>query len=323
MRRVLVLLLLGGCAHSRAEPQCNQGARPVGDRERLERARGELPVAEEARHGEKGAHEPIALPHSVIDSSTGNALDDAQLAARLRAARVVYVGEEHPNPHDHAAQLEVLAAAFAAEPGTALGLEMLPRTMQGALDRYVAGTLDEAGFLAEVDWEHTWGYDFGFYRPLLAFCRDHHLRAFALNAPRALAHAVAERGLAGLGADEKRDLPELKPGPEAHREFVREAFGAHPHGRFSDGKFENFYAAQLVWDETMADRVAAALSSAFAPRCLVVVAGEGHVRRFAVPERAARRGASPFVTILPVFDEDADDARRANVADLLWVLKTR
>ncbi|HZS38170.1 MAG TPA: ChaN family lipoprotein [Polyangia bacterium] len=313
MRRLLLLILLAGaCAHSRpgasATPSASENASAT--------------ETDERRHGAKGAEEPIPLPHVVVDSSTGNPLDELELADRLRAARAIYVGEEHPNPHHHAVELEVLERAYAADPSLALGLEMLPRTMQAPLDNFVSGALDEDAFLAAVDWKKTWGYPWGFYRPLLVFCREHRLRAWALNAPRSLAHAVAQRGLDGLTPDEKRALPELVPGPEAHREFVREAFGAHPHGKFSGDQFERFYAAQLVWDETMADGVASALAAPDAPRRMVVVAGEGHVRRFAVPQRAARRGVAPFVTILPALDEDRADALKERAADLLWVLAT-
>jgi uncharacterized iron-regulated protein len=174
-----------------------------------------------------------------------------------------------------------------------------------------------------VTWPKTWGYPFGFYRPLLNFCRDHKLRAFALNAPRDLAHAVAKGGLDSLSTDEKKQLPEMKPGPAAHRELVREAFGGHPHGRFADAKFERFYAAQLLWDETMADRVAAALKQKDAPKRLVVFAGEGHTRRFAIPDRAARRGVHPYLLVLPVLDDEVADAQRDKVADLYWVLETK
>jgi hypothetical protein len=52
----------------------------------------------------------------------------------------------------------------------------------------------------------------------------------------------------------------------------------------------------------------------------VVVAGEGHVRRFAVPDRAARRSATPYVILMPVLEDDAEAARVDGVADLLWVL---
>jgi uncharacterized iron-regulated protein len=311
----LFALSLAACAHAPppapTTPTAASAATTAGSDE-----------AEPHAHGERGADRPIKLPHHVIDGATGTAVDGAAFDARLRAAKAIYVGEEHPNPHDHAAELEVLERAFAVDPQVGLGLEMLPRTMQPALDDYLAGKLDEAGFLTAVDWPKTWGYPFGLYRPLFQFCRDHHLRAFALNAPRALVHAVAKVGLDGLSADEKKQLPNIVPGPAAHRELVREAFGQHPHGRFADWQFERFYAAQLVWDETMAESVAAALAQPNAPHRLVVVAGEDHVRRFAIPDRAARRGIAPYLTILPVFAEDADDAQKDRVADLLWVLET-
>lgn len=303
MRIVLCLALAAGCAHA---PAAN------------------TPAGEAAPpHGARGAHEPIALPHRVVDADSGDELSDHNLDDKLRAARVIYVGEEHPNPHHHAAEVEVLERAFAADPSVGLGLEMLPRTYQGSLDAFVGGALDEAGFVRAVAWETTWGYDFGLYRPLLEFCRAHKLPAYALNAPRDLAHAVARDGADKLPAEQKQLLPEMKPGPAQHREYVREAFAQHPHGKFDEARFERFYAAQLVWDETMADRIAAALAAPGAPSRLVVVAGEGHTRSFAVPERAARRGAGPYLTILPVLDEDEADARRDHVADVLWVLRTR
>jgi uncharacterized iron-regulated protein len=282
---------------------------------------GTTPAPEKEKpHGAAGAQQPIALPHHVVDGKDGATLDEAGLADRLRTARVIYVGEEHTNPHDHAAQLAVLERAYAVDPSVGIGLEMLPRTLQPVLDRYVRGEIDETAFLAEVDWSKTWGYPWGLYRPLIEFCREHKLRAFALNAPRALTKAVAHEGLEALTPELKKDLPELKPGPAAHRELVREAYGGHPHKRFADHRFERFYAAQLVWDETMADRVAAALSGPGAPKRLVVLAGDGHVRRFAIPDRAARRGAQPYIVVLPVLDRDLEDARKDAIADLYWVM---
>jgi len=301
----VALVFAAGCAHAPAAPASQ-------------------PEAEEApRHGMKGATEPIPLPHRVVDGDSGDELADRNLDDKLRAARVIYVGEEHPNPHHHAAEIEVLERAYAADPSVGLGMEMLPKTYQGSLDAYVSGMLDEQGFLAAVAWDKTWGYPWGLYKPLLEFCRAHKLPAYALNAPRDLAHAVAKNGVDGLTAEQKAELPEMKPGPEKHRELVREAFAQHPHAKFDEAKFERFYAAQLVWDETMADRVAAALKAPGAPARIVVVAGEGHTKSFAIPERAARRGASPYLTVLPVLDEDEADARRGRVADVLGVLKTR
>jgi uncharacterized iron-regulated protein len=298
MRVAFLIALFAGCAHAPAKVEDDR-------------------VDE---HGAKGATEPIALPYHLVDGRTGAPMDDQQLEDKLRAARVIYVGEEHPNPHHHAVEIEVLERIYKLDPSVALGLEMLPRTLQTELDEFLGGKLNEEKFLDAVDWSNTWGYPWGFYAPMVVFCRDHKLRAVALNAPLKLAHAVAKKGLEGLTADEKQQLPEMQPGPESHREQVREAFGAHPHGKFSEGQFERFYAAQLVWDETMATRVAEVMKDSAAPHRMVVVAGEGHTVHFAVPDRAARRGATPYLVIVPLFPDDVDDAKKEGAADVLWVL---
>jgi uncharacterized iron-regulated protein len=280
------------------------------------------PAPEEPKpHGSGGAAEPIALPHRIVDQA-GQSVEEGKLAGRLGAPRVIYVGEEHPNPHHHAAQLEVLERVYAMDKSLAVGFEMLPRTLQGELDAYVKGELDEAAFIDKIAWKKTWGFSFGLYRPLFAFCRAHQLRAVALNVPRELPRAVAHEGTAALPPDQKAQLPQMQPGPAAHRELVREAFGGHPHGRFADAKFERFYQAQLVWDEGMADKIAQEMRDPQAARRMLVFAGDGHVRRFAIPERAARRGAKPYLIIIPVMEDDLADARTDAVADLYWVLET-
>jgi uncharacterized iron-regulated protein len=299
------------CAHAPAAARCPPPTTAIGTETATETETET--ETETAKHGAKGAHEPFALPYSVIDVESGRELTNEELRDRFRAARVIYVGEQHNNPHDHAVELEVLTRA----PDFALAMEMLPQSMQRTLDDYVAGHMGDADFLAAVDWEHTWGYDFGFYRPLLALCTKRRVHAYALNAPRALAHAVAFHGVENLTPEQKRQLPEMVPGPAEHRELVREAFAQHPHGKFDAAAFERFYAAQLVWDETMAARIA---ELARAER-LVVVAGEQHARRFAVPARAARRGVRDQLIILIAFPDEVDDGRREHASDLLWVLK--
>jgi len=264
---------------------------------------------------------PVDRPYHLVDGA-GAALTDAGFDGRLRAARVVYFGERHTSAEDHGAEHALFARVLAAEPASGLGVEMLPQTYQPQLDDFTAGRGDEAAFLAAVDWKNTWGFAWAFYRPLFTACRERHLRAFALNAPRENTRAVSKKGLDGLSPEEKARLPELVPGPFAHREFAREAFGTHAKSRFTDAKFERFYGVQLVWDESMADAVARALSGTGAPKKLFVVAGDGHVRRFAIPDRAARRGAAPYLTVVGVEPDDVKDAVAANVADVLWVYAT-
>jgi len=268
------------------------------------------------------------LPERIVEGHTGSVVDEDELLRTLAPARVVYVAERHDRPPDHAIQLFVLVGMYRQSRDVALGVEMLPRSLQGAVDAYVAGEVDEAGFLDRVSWQETWGFDFGLYRPLFEFARAHEVPIIALNARREITRAVAEGGLENLDEDLAADLPELDLDHRAHRAYVREAFGvtdtdgedAHP-----GFDFENFYAAQVVWDETMADTVARALEATDGPQRMLVIAGSGHVEyRFGIPERAARRGAEPFRTILPVvyddLEEDVHELVDGSVADYIWLM---
>lgn len=264
------------------------------------------------------------------DGKTGSPVTPEILAERLAAARAIYVGEHHNSVLSHHAQLYIVSQVYrlkrpegaaASQPegrDLAVGLEMLPRRLQPQLDAYLAGAIDEDGFLQAVDWSHTWGFDFALYRPIFDFCRTHGLRMYALNAPRELPRAVRQRGLTGLSAPEQAQLPSGVPWPmpEPHRRFVRDIFDQHgkPDGKPSpteaaerDAAFERFYTAQLVWDESMAQAVAEILQpgpqNARPPGRLIVLAGVGHVGVYAMPARAARRGAPASLTFAPQEDE--------------------
>ncbi len=272
---------------------------------------------------------PIAAGLELRDGKTGTPLSAADFTTRLRDAQVIYVGERHNSRSSHAAQLQVLQLVFALSPEVALAIEMLPRTLQPQLDAYLAGSVDEAGFLAAVDWQNTWGFDFALYRPLFEFCRTHGLRMYALNAPRELAKAVRQRGVAGLTAAERAELPSAYPwpAPEAHRRAIQEVFARHSFGGEEKrtpaerlAAFERFYAAQLVWDESMAQGVAAILAAAHPPRRVVVLAGTGHVGRFAIPARAARRGVTSGLAIAPVSEHHDEPPAEADAVDVQIVL---
>ncbi|MCG5051647.1 MAG: ChaN family lipoprotein [Myxococcales bacterium] len=288
-----------GCAHEPRWPKAPRAAAP------------EAPPPTEATH----------RPYQLIDAPTGEALDDEAFAQRLRDARLIFVGEQHDDPAHHGFQHDVLARVHREDPSVGVAFEMLPYTLQEPLTAFAAGRLDEAAFTQAVDWEKTWGFPFGFYRPLLAFARTHGLPAYALNAPRTLSRKIYRGGLASLSPEEAKDLPDMEPGPGAHREFAREAYGGHGHRRFSDPAFERFYEAQLTWDETMAAKLAAHLQGEGAPTRIVVVAGEGHTRPFAIPDRALRRGGGPVLLLLAIERADLDDARAAQVADVLAVFE--
>ncbi|HTL34854.1 MAG TPA: ChaN family lipoprotein [Kofleriaceae bacterium] len=303
--------------------------------------------------GAEGGIERAALPYSILDARTGHQIDTEQFWQKLGAARVVCVGEDHPNPHHHWVQLEVMTQLAAHQKGKkklALGMEMFQRPFQGILDDYAAKRIDEATLLSRSGWEDRWGYDYGFYGPTIRTAVSAGASLVALNAPRELTKAVARKGIAGLAPDEKAQLPEINLDDKVHRAWfdtLMEGMGgaqghtkaetkddaknddakkeeepAMPPGHPAMPSADNIYAAQVVWDESMADG-AAKWAQANAQGEMVLLAGNGHCHDSAIVNRVKRRGVNEVVSVRPVLDTEGNvaEALAKPMNDYLVVLQ--
>ncbi|MGF1468280.1 MAG: ChaN family lipoprotein [Sandaracinaceae bacterium] len=257
----------------------------------------------------------------VIDGRSGALVPWAEVLTDLRAARAVYIGERHDRAGDHDAQRALVEALAEGEGRLAVGLEMVQRPYQPALDAYVAGRIGAAAMLEGVEWEARWGFDAELYLPILRVARARRLPVVALNARRELTRAVGTAGIEGLPEELAADLPELRLDDPAHRAMVEDALAGHP--GLTDDHLERMYQAQVVWDETMADSAARALAEPEGPARIVVLAGRFHVLGgLGIPGRAARRGVEPYRIVLPVDAEEvgASVSADAPAADYLWVV---
>lgn len=229
-------------------------------------------------------------------------LSEPALWQALAKERVICFGEQHDDPAHHFAQrraLEELAARSAAEKRVlAAGFEMFQKPYQAALSGFVGGTLPETQFLIDSEYKERWGFDFALYRPLLLAARDNNLEVLALNTPRELTRKVGRTGIESLEAGERSQLPELDLTNADHKAYFEAAMGGHPMP--SDRKPENTYAAQVLWDETMAETAAAWLSRAGENAQLILFAGSGHCHKSAIPARITRRVQLPVLSVTPV-----------------------
>lgn len=233
----------------------------------------------------------------IVHLPTGTVVSLAQMLTVAGDARIVYLGETHDNPASHRLELQALQGLAERHPGRqALGMEMFTRSQQSALDRWVAGELDEKAFLKESLWYESWKMDFDYYRDLLNFARDRHIPVIALNAGKSLVAAVRSTAPDQLSAEERAQLPELDLADPYQRGLAAAIFGGHSHGEML---LEGFVRAQTVWDETMAESVSRYLASpAGADKHLLVVAGGNHVSGgFGIPRRAFRRLPASYVLI--------------------------
>jgi uncharacterized iron-regulated protein len=247
-----------------------------------------------------------------IDPTTGFAVTLPDLIGRGVRARVVLLGEDHDRAEEHRWQLHA-AAALAGALDVVLGMEMLPRRAQAALDRWVAGESDFATFLRESDWARVWGFDPGLYGPLLDFARMHRVPIRGLNVSRALVARVAREGWVAVPVAEREGVSTPAPAPTAYRERLHDAWAAHAHG-----DFDRFVEAQLTWDRAMAEAIAAALAEH--PSAVVVgLVGRGHLEHGdGVPRQLAAIGAPRPLVLVP-WDPTRDCAELTpDVADAVF-----
>jgi len=250
---------------------------------------------------------------TIISAETGKPISFEELLGTLGACRVIYVGENHTDPIHHEIQLKIIKAIFERHPSMAVGMEMFDHSYQNILDSWSAGELDEKSFLRQVHWYANWRFNYSLYRDILDFIKMNHIRLVGLNMPFHIPSKIRVGGIENLRAEEKRYLPkEINTSNAEHREYVESVFNRH---HFQEGmvEFDDFYAAQCAWEDTMAETIAANLNG----DVMVVIAGNGHIQyKYGIPDRAFRRTDSPFLTIYPATVGAEIDL---GIADFIWV----
>jgi uncharacterized iron-regulated protein len=282
-----------------------------------------------------------ALPFQILRAKGGQVVAWDAFVSELAAADAVCIGEHHPSPHDHWAQLHILEAVSTrvrqAGRATGLGMEMFQRPFQGVVNDFLAGRIDEKALLSRAAWKDRWGYDWSLYRPMVLLARKQGAAILALNTERELTKKVSRQGLDKMAPADRARLPELVLDDPQHRAWWKSIMGdmggahghshqgddqeehASPHGDQKDGEpaadaaamEERIYAAQVLWDETMADGASRWLAGG-SRRHLVILAGNGHCHESAIVRRLERRGVKSAVSVHPIVDDG-----EGNVASLL------
>src|SRR5262249_61762429 len=121
-------------------------------------------------------------------------------------AGVIWVGESHDSEIDHEVQLMLIKALFARDERLGVGMEMFQRPYQNVVDRYLAGSVDEAVFLEDTQYQKRWGYEWALYRPIVDFCKRNRVPLAALNVSEELRGRRSTDGCEKLSAEAKNNL---------------------------------------------------------------------------------------------------------------------
>ena len=202
---------------------------------------------------------------------------EAPWERRLGGDTVALLGEVHDNPDGHRLRLDVLRRAVARGWRPAIAMEQLDRERQEAVDRArrerpadVQHVLD-----AGVGERGRSGWDWSFYRPVLALALASDLPLVAANLSTGDATRVVRGGYAALFDAPARTALGLDraEAPDWLAAQVREVDAGHC-GALPPALLPAMARAQLARDAVMA----AALRE-HAARGAVLLAGNGHVRK--------------------------------------------
>jgi len=155
------------------------------------------------------------------------------------------------------------------------------------MDSYLRNDIDEKTFVEKTEYLKRWSYDYHLYRPIIRFCKENNIPIIALNLEAEISQKVAREGIGGLSEEELQRIPQnIDWGNDAYKRLLKRIFTAHADGPVQN--FDNFYQAQLLWDETMALSAAQYLNKN-PQQTLVILAGTGHVaHRYGIPSRLKR-----------------------------------
>jgi uncharacterized iron-regulated protein len=219
----------------------------------------------------------------------------AELWNRMAEVEVVYVGETHSSRKDHTYELELIRGMIRRRIQFAVGWEMFDRTQQSDLDRFNEGKLSLAELFARTGFEKSWAIYSPLYAKILETTAHAKIPNLGLNAPTALAHKVALGE--PLSPDEKKQIPtEFRIATGAYRHFVG-LLGEHP--GMNAGELPRFFAAQNVWDQTMAKAILV-FNKRNPGTKFVVLTGRGHVQDgFGVPNYVHQKSTAKQLVLMP------------------------
>jgi uncharacterized iron-regulated protein len=244
---------------------------------------------------------PIGTPGEVqvsagwTDTATGKPAGLGEIAAAASDVRFVLVGESHDQLGHHKAQADVIQALVDTGRDVTVGFEMFTRDNQGSLGGWTLGRWTEEEFIEKSSWETQWGFEYAVYKPIFDVVKRNRLPMKALNLPRDWVRQIGREGPGVLDAVQRKWAPDIYLGNKNHKSIFTAMMGGHP---MTGTRGDNIYAAQVSWDEGMAQSAVDFMAErTHSKAVMVIVVGSGHViYGESIAYRLKRKGQDSLVT---------------------------
>ena len=222
----------------------------------------------------------------IYSGSSGAAVTLLSVTQQIPAGAIVIVSENHDNSSHHLHQKLFLQSLSEQNPAVAIsvGMEFFEYPQQALVDRFLQGQSSEEDFLKAINWG---GNPYDFYRDLVAFPLAHQGWTYGLNASRELTRKISKNGLESLSEEDRLQLPEnFALGNDKYFARFRETMAGH----VPEAAIQRYFAAQSVWDDTMASQ-AIRIQNLHPEQILVIIVGDFHAQYGGgLPDRIRARG---------------------------------
>lgn len=175
----------------------------------------------------------------------------SRLPANIASADVILVGEWHTHAGVHRFQADLLKSLLKQDPTVALAMEQFSRDKQAVMNEYLAGKIGEQMLVKNGN---AWPNYESDYRPIVELAKSNNLDVIAANAPKPIVKCVGQQGIGYLKKLTHKERTFVAEKIDTSSSAYKEKFMASMHHGAPD-QTENQYAAQITWDETMAESI--------------------------------------------------------------------
>lgn len=204
-------------------------------------------------------------------SPSGDPVSLTTLTPELQQADVILIGEWHTHAGIHRFQTDMLKQLASGQRLVALSMEQITRDKQNVLDEYLSGQIGEQYFIQQ---SKAWPNYESDYRPLIEFAKRSEMPVIAANAPKKIVRCIGRQGIDYLNKLDIKERSFVAETINTGDSLYKEKFMASMHHGKPE-QTEKQYAAQMTWDETMAESVVNFLEK-YQGALVVHVAGKFH-----------------------------------------------
>ncbi|UUM29765.1 ChaN family lipoprotein [Vibrio japonicus] len=174
-----------------------------------------------------------------------------QLPESIKSADVILIGEWHTHSGIHRFQTDFLKSLSQQSNTIALSMEQFTRDKQAVVNEYLSGRIGEQMLIKNGN---AWPNYESDYRPLIELAKSKNLDVIAANAPKPIVRCIGKEGMGYLSKLTPKERTFIAENIDTSSTPYKEKFmGSMHHGTLEQS--ENQYAAQVTWDETMAESI--------------------------------------------------------------------